>query len=147
MLVIETARQEDLVAISRLAAATLQNHISEQWLIDHRVADPACILVARELETDAVVGFAVGCREEPCLGEVEVLAVAPDHQGAGIGGRLLRGVQNRLRNTGAMEALLHVRADDPRTKRFYERFGYRSVGLESDAYGEGADAVRLSRPL
>ena len=68
------------------------------------------------------------------LGWIAALAVAPEYRGQGLGGRLLRLAEERLRREGAT----HVRPggsvghflpgppdDDPRALRFWERHGYR----------------------
>jgi predicted N-acetyltransferase YhbS len=75
------------------------------------------------------------------LGWIVALAVAPEHRGRGLGGRLLRLAEERLRREGAA----HVRlggsvghflpgppADDARTLRFWERNGYRLLSQVHD---------------
>jgi ribosomal protein S18 acetylase RimI-like enzyme len=75
---------------------------------------------------DRVVGFvAVGPQRADGWGQGEVYAiyVHPDHWSTGAGWALLdRGVVH-LREAGFTEVSLWVLADNPRARRFYERYG------------------------
>ena len=71
------------------------------------------------------------------LGWVVALVVAPEHQGRGLGGELLRRAEARLREQGAarcdlggsvghfLPGLPAGAAGDERARRFWERHGYR----------------------
>ena len=66
---------------------------------------------------------------------VEVLAVAEQAEGLGVGRALMRHVEGWARERGMREVVLDVFAGNERARAFYERVGYRP------------DHVRLAKPL
>jgi ribosomal protein S18 acetylase RimI-like enzyme len=63
------------------------------------------------------------------VGEIESLAVLPEYRGQGIGTRLLRQLQDRLREQGAADVVLGVLPGNTDAVRLYERLGYRPTWL------------------
>jgi ribosomal-protein-alanine N-acetyltransferase len=103
-------------------------------------------LVARDVPTNRVVGFALASSES-CEGHLLAIAVDRQFRGAGIGSALLRNVRQEMTRSGAMRLKLEVRADDRAAQQFYTRHGFAPEGLESHVYSDGSDAVRMARPL
>lgn len=62
------------------------------------------------------------------------LAVAPDQQGRGIGGRLLRAVET-VAGARVSRFTLCTGADSAGSLRLYQRYGYRLVGHDRDPNG------------
>jgi len=96
-----------------------------------------------------IVGFAgLGPRdfsaEETRVGELYAIYVLPEIHGRGVGRALMAETVSRLRGAGFGEAVLWVFADNPRTRRFYERVGWRTDGGTKDEawLGTTAPAVR-----
>lgn len=78
-------------------------------------------------EDSNVVGFSMGDKSS---GEVLVVAVLPDHERRGIGGRLLNLVQRWLFSEGWEEIWLKANPDpNVRATGFYEHFGWRAIGV------------------
>jgi RimJ/RimL family protein N-acetyltransferase len=82
-----------------------------------------------------VVGFtAVGRYRErsggadPAVGEVFAIYVAAEHWSTRAGHALMRAAVDHLAEQGVPEIRLWVLADNPRARRFYERFGYVADG-------------------
>jgi ribosomal protein S18 acetylase RimI-like enzyme len=91
-----------------------------------------CFLVA---ERD---GMSVGYVEGNVAGgraHIGRLAVAPQHQGQGIGGLLLQGALERLWAEGAGLVTLNTQKDNYRSQRLYRRFGFRRLGAEIEVLG------------
>lgn len=63
------------------------------------------------------------------IGEIESLGVLPEYRGRGIGTRLLRQLQDRLREQGAADVVLGVLPGNTDAVRLYERHGYRPTWL------------------
>ncbi|AQT81501.1 hypothetical protein B1R94_22965 [Mycolicibacterium litorale] len=63
-------------------------------------------------------------------GEVWALYVDPPHWGAGVGDALIATGCDRLRRAGYRRASLWVLADNLRARRFYERSGWRTDGVQ-----------------
>jgi RimJ/RimL family protein N-acetyltransferase len=82
-----------------------------------------------------VVGFiAVGSFRRPeggpdrTIGEVFAIYVAAEHWSTRAGHALMRAAVDHLADHGVDEIRLWVLADNPRARRFYERFGYVADG-------------------
>jgi GNAT superfamily N-acetyltransferase len=84
---------------------------------------------------DEIVGHATVGRfrggddlREPAVGEIFAMYVVPEHWSAGVGAALMRAALDHLVGHGLNEVRLWVIADNPRARRFYERFGYIADG-------------------
>lgn len=89
----------------------------------------------------ALVGYA-GLMAVAGSGDVQTIAVAPAHQGTGLGARLLTLLIEQAAAADCAELLLEVRVDNPRAQRLYERFGFQRIGLRRNYYQpSGVDAL------
>ena len=83
----------------------------------------------------SVVGFANGGRARPTNlsydGEVYMLYVLPDHQGAGNGRRLLCAMFSALSTAGCRSALVWVLAKNP-ARFFYEAMGGTFIAIREE---------------
>jgi ribosomal-protein-alanine N-acetyltransferase len=79
--------------------------------------------------------------------DLQRIAVAPDHQRAGIGSRLLAELVARCRAGGGSALLLEVAADNGPASAFYRRHGFVEVARRPRYYADGREAVvmRLDR--
>ncbi len=57
-------------------------------------------------------------------GVVYYLAVDPDHQGMGLGRRMMAAAEDWLKRNGVWKLNLMIRADNGPVQAFYERIGY-----------------------
>jgi ribosomal protein S18 acetylase RimI-like enzyme len=95
------------------------------------------IRLVAEDDGGAVVGFVIAGPSrrsglaEPA-GEVYMLNVGPDAWGKGLGQRLLRAATATLRAMGFTQAVLWVRPENSRARRFYEAAGWWPDGTEFD---------------
>ena len=147
MLVVEPVRNADLDPVARLAVRTLQERYDPAWLAEHMESQNDTFLVARDIPTNQIVGFALAERQEPLEGHVLALAVDGARRGEGIGRALLGNVRAEMARRGAFRLTLEVRADDPQAQSFYARQGFAPEGLEPCVYRDGGDAIRMARPL
>jgi ribosomal protein S18 acetylase RimI-like enzyme len=145
MLVVEPMRNADADPVARLAARTLSEAYDPEWLAAHANQGSTC-LVARDVPTNRVVGFALAANES-CEGHLLAIAVDRHYRNSGIGSALLRNVRQEMARSGNLRLKLEVRADDRATQEFYFRHGFAPEGLESHVYSDGGDAVRMGRPL
>lgn len=80
-------------------------------------------------------------------GDIQTIAVAPEHQGTGLGARLLSELLAAATAFECAEVLLEVRVDNPRAQRLYERFGFEPLGFRRGYYQPGnVDALVMRRP-
>jgi ribosomal protein S18 acetylase RimI-like enzyme len=100
--------------------ALRREHLREE-LAGVLARDPDLLLVLEHAGAlvAAVMGTFDGRR-----GWVNRLAVRPDHQGRGLGRRLLNEVEDRLRAKGCRKVNLLVEPDNAAVAGFYERLGY-----------------------
>ena len=68
--------------------------------------------------------------ESESTGELHFLFVAPDFMGCGIGSRLLARATELLREDGYDQAILWVFSRNLQARRFYERQGWNTNGVE-----------------
>ena len=104
------------------------------------------VLVATELEM--IVGLVMGTVNESGEGEVDALYVAPEHQGRGVGRRLLSASFERLRAAGAENARVVVLAANAPARQFYQHMGGSEAGsVEVDEDDEVLPATAYSWSL
>ena len=100
----------------------------------HRVA----VAVTPTGDGERIVGFSsYGPERERARGftgrgEVWALYLHPDSWGTGLADELLEYTETRLKTEGFDSAVLWVLDDNPRARRFYERFGWSASGIEAD---------------
>ncbi|MBC8364591.1 MAG: ribosomal protein S18-alanine N-acetyltransferase [Actinobacteria bacterium] len=70
-------------------------------------------------------------------GHVATVAVYPDEQGAGVGGRLLGALCRFAVGRGLDALTLEVRAGNERAIGLYSRFGFAPAGIRPGYYGDG----------
>jgi ribosomal protein S18 acetylase RimI-like enzyme len=97
----------------RLDAAGLAEALTATSAVHFQVARDA----------SGVVGYSV-CGRAGHRGYVQRLAVAPSHQGRGVGGALLVDGLRWLRRWGARDALVNTQEDNDRSLRLYQRSGF-----------------------
>lgn len=72
-----------------------------------------------------VAGMVLGCEVAPRTGFVLQVAVRPEYQGRGLGGRLLRELADEFRKSALRDVGLGVTATNP-ARRLYERLGFET---------------------
>lgn len=113
----------------------------------------ADVLVA---EVDGVVVGYVALHQEIPLAshahvlEINGLAVAPEHQGAGLGRRLVEAAKDEASRRGARKLTLRVLARNTSARRLYESCGFLVVAVLEDEFvldGRSTDDVLMACPL
>lgn len=142
---------EDLPALVELESE-LFGH--DAWSPETMVAEvshpQSYYLVARQDGTDTLCGYA-GLRAALSggeLGDIQTLAVVPDHRRAGLGRLLLRAVLDEARRRGVGEVLLEVRADNQAARALYEGEGFVAIDVRKGYYQpDGVDAIVMAKHL
>jgi ribosomal protein S18 acetylase RimI-like enzyme len=78
--------------------------------------------------------------------ELHLIAVAAERRGQGEGARLLAALEAVFLRAGAGSVWLEVRVGNP-AQRFYERAGYRAIGVRRGYYRDGGDARVMTHDL
>ena len=79
--------------------------------------------------------------------DVQTVAVRTDHQGSGLGRRLVEDLLAHARERGCTRVLLEVREDNAAARRLYDRLGFEQVAVRRGYYGPGLDAVVMQLVL
>ncbi|MER5215052.1 ribosomal protein S18-alanine N-acetyltransferase [Streptomyces sp. NPDC002838] len=87
-------------------------------------------------QDDRIVGYA-GLASSGDLADVQTIAVARDHQGTGLGGRLLTELLRAATAFECAEVMLECRIDNVRAQKLYERFGFEAIGFRRGYYQPG----------
>jgi ribosomal-protein-alanine N-acetyltransferase len=69
--------------------------------------------------------------------DVQTIAVARDHQGTGLGSRLLTELLRAATAFECAEVMLECRVDNVRAQKLYERFGFEPIGFRRGYYQPG----------
>ena len=98
---------------------------------------------------ETIAGYSV---MSVAVGEAHILnvCVAPEHQGRGLGRRLLERMLTQARKEGADTAFLEVRISNRPAIRLYETAGFNEVGLRRGYYPNHSgreDAVVMALSL
>ena len=81
---------------------------------------------------DEIVGFHWTKRHTPDVGEVYVLAVSPDHGGAGLGRALLSAGLAHLKAIGCKRVELYVEASEERVVDIYRAAGFKTLTVDTN---------------
>ncbi len=71
----------------------------------------------------------------PRIGEIESLAVLPEHRGRGIGTELLDRLERELLDQGVSDLVIGVLPGNAGALRMYERRGYRTTWMYLSRFG------------
>ena len=110
----------------------------------------ATTLIAKTGFPKASVGFVMG---QLAADEAEVLSigVVPEWQRAGLGKRLMEGLERALKKAGTKRMFLEVAEDNKSARALYDRCGFKEVGRRKGYYARNnspaVDALVLSKVL
>ena len=109
----------------------------ERWRLQLEKSFDARIILVGELE-GAVVACATGvCDEATAMGFIDILAVASQHQGKGLGRSMLRGMLRHFKAMGAVYAHLDCLTTNEVGNRLYA----------SEGFEEGMRTIRWIRKI
>jgi len=150
--VIRPARAGDAVAIAALDAATWSFDVTPS----PRSSVPSSIdgmLVAEdggEIVGYVAVGRATRLESNRHVADIRGLAVAPDHQGRGLGRALVQAALDAARERGARKVTLRVLAPNTAARALYESCGFVVEGVRRDEFfldGRYVDDVLMARMI
>ena len=111
-------------------------------------AENAWVTIA---ESDrSLAGFSIVHREKTAamdVGYVVTIDVAKQFRRLGIGERMLANAESWVRGFGGVGMILHVFTKNAGAIHFYERIGYKRVGIQRGFYGSNLDAAMYWKEL
>jgi ribosomal-protein-alanine N-acetyltransferase len=142
---IRRATPADLAAIAAIEAESFPSPWGEDGYLPELTRPASVFLTAESAGAVAGYGCAFAVIDEAHLLK---LAVRPALRRQGIGRALLAALVAALRELGARELWLEVRAGNEAARGFYRRLGFGEVGVRRHYYSDtGEDAVVLVREL
>jgi ribosomal protein S18 acetylase RimI-like enzyme len=78
---------------------------------------------------------------------IQTIEVAPEKRRQGIGGELMRRVEQSAQAAGANAIWLHVDAENDGAIHLYQTHGYRRTGREANYYSRGRAALVFAKLL
>ncbi len=106
-------------------------------------------LVARPDGDHGIVGYA-GLRADSRAGDgdIQTVAVAPDHRGRGLGRLLVEALVAEARQRLVSRVFLEVRADNDAARGLYANLGFQEIDRRTGYYQpDGVDAIVMSLAL
>ncbi|MFF4786758.1 GNAT family N-acetyltransferase [Streptomyces griseorubiginosus] len=131
---IRPAGPADVPAVKAVTDAAYEHYIERIGLVPQPMRrDHAANVAAGQVYVtgDPVVGLVVVEEREDHL-YLDNIAVRPDTQGQGVGGRLLRFVEAHARALGLPEVRLYTNAKMWENQEIYPKFGYEVVERRVD---------------
>ncbi|CAM5625656.1 GNAT family N-acetyltransferase [Streptomyces griseorubiginosus] len=131
---IRPAGPADVPAVKAVTDAAYEHYIERIGLVPQPMRrDHAANVAAGQVYVtgDPVVGLVVVEEREDHL-YLDNIAVRPDAQGQGVGGRLLRFVEAHARALGLPEVRLYTNAKMWENQEIYPKFGYEVVERRVD---------------
>jgi [ribosomal protein S18]-alanine N-acetyltransferase len=131
------------------------------FAIDQACYEPAIAYSRRELrnylrfpgadcviaEADSrIIGFCLTAHEND-WGYIITMDVLAEHRRQGVATALLTEAERRLAGQGVREVALETATDNETAIAFWQKHGYRSVGVREGYYPGGRDALTMTKRL
>lgn len=143
-----TLRELTLADIEAVHTLELALFPADAWPLEMFLAEVAHetrgYIVAES--AGAVIAYA-GVMSIGDTADVQTIAVAPEHEGRGLGRAMLTWMGEEARARGAEKILLEVRADNPRAQELYLKNGYQHIHTRPRYYNDGVDALIMLKEL
>lgn len=144
--VIRPGRLDDAAAILALEAHFPTDRMTRRS-VRRFLAVPSARVWVADLD-GAVVGAVIGLlRQGSRALRIYSLAIAPEARGLQLAQRLVEALEADAHAAGRVDATLEVRADNLAARRLYEKLGYRERAPLPGFYEDGADGLKLGKPL
>ncbi len=113
--------------------------------ISRHIQDPNAVVLLATV-TALPIGFAVMSYAD-AEAHLKLLAVKPAYQRRGVGRRLIGWLEDSALVAGTPMIYLELRANNKHALAFYEKLGYRKIGVVAGYYCGHESAIRMGRDL
>lgn len=142
------AQVTDAAMIATMSRDLIESGLGWSWTparICRHIQDPDTVVVLAAVAAQSI-GFAVMSYSD-AEAHLKLLAVKPPYQRRGVGRRLIAWLEDSALVAGTPMIYLELRADNARALTFYEKLGYRKIGVVAGYYGGNESAIRMGRDL
>ena len=145
---IELARERDAAHIAAMSRRLIEAGLPPSWPLERvlghiRRSDSLVLAHRRE---GRLAGFAI-MQFGDTRAHLNLLAVEPRWQRAGIGRAMITWLEDSARVAGTFTITLELRAGNGAARRFYEALGYHETGRLAGYYQRREDALTMMRDL
>jgi ribosomal-protein-alanine N-acetyltransferase len=145
---IKLAKIADASTVATMSRDLIECGLGWSWTpsrISGHIQDPNAVVLLATV-TAQPVGFAVMSYAD-AEAHLKLLAVNPAYQRCGVGRRLIGWLEESALVAGTPMIYLELRANNKCALTFYEKLGYRIIGVVADYYGGHESAIRMGRDL
>lgn len=125
---IRKATQEDFLSVHQFTAGCppLENYPEHVYKIILRYFGDYCFIAE---ENSQIIGFAMGIVPQTSPGTYFLwdIGVAPSYQGQGIGGKLVREVENEMKKLKFERIEVTIDPVNLPSKKLFEKIGYQNI--------------------
>lgn len=125
---IRKATQEDFLSVHQFTAGCppLENYPEHVYKIILRYFGDFCFIAE---ENNQIIGFAMGIIPQTFPGTYFLwdIGVAPSYQGQGIGGKLVRELENEMRKLKFERIEVTIDPVNLPSKKLFEKMGYQNI--------------------
>ncbi len=145
---IRDMRSEDVDALAAIEKACFEAGYADKMLSRE---DFASVLNEKDMTVfcsvldGVVVGYASLFHEADGAINFDSLAVAPEHQGKGLGEELFQHVERFCKETGVPQLNLEIKETNYGLLKRYHRYGYKCFHVEPGFYADGWGAIRMKK--
>ncbi|MFO7966156.1 MAG: ribosomal protein S18-alanine N-acetyltransferase [Archaeoglobaceae archaeon] len=151
MMEIRSCTEEDLDDIYGIEWLNFPIPWSPSALRDYLRSDMGDFLVATD--GNEILGYAIATVEKLInqrikeRGHLLKLVVREEHRGRQVGSSLLKVLISSMKQKGAEEIFLEVRAENPQARKLYQKFGFKDREYMANFYLNGDDAFLMTKEL
>lgn len=142
------ARLADVESIALMSRDLIEFGLGWSWTPARVTREVRCrdslVLTARNQQN--LIGFAIMHFQDECA-HLNLLAVKPSNQRAGIGRHLVRWLEESALVAGISSVHLEVRAKNHGARVFYQSIGYFEVAFIPGYYRNREPAIRMAHTL
>ncbi len=127
-MIIRKATQEDFLRVHQFTAGCppMENYPEHVYKIILRYFGDYCFIAE---EKGQIIGFAMGIVPQSFPGTYFLwqIGVTPSHQGQGIGGKLVREVENELRKLGFKRIEVTIDPVNLPSQKLFKKMGFQNI--------------------
>jgi [ribosomal protein S18]-alanine N-acetyltransferase len=141
--VLRRASVNDVDALMRIELVSYSEPFTREIFLDY-LNSPSSICVVAERDNQ-ILGYALAAVNLQ-LSQLLSIAVLPEYRSTGVAQRLLAGVMDYCRSSGAQNIRLEVRSANYPARKLYQNMGFSLIGLRNKYYGDD-DALVMRADL
>ncbi|MEM2924283.1 MAG: ribosomal protein S18-alanine N-acetyltransferase [Methanocellales archaeon] len=122
------------------------NEFADPWLYmkAYEVCDDLFLV---SMDGDELIGFVVGMQVDSDRGRILSIAVSKNYRNRGIGSALMNEILKRFKKANLKFACLEVRVSNKAAQLFYEKLGFKKIGIIENYYEDGENAYLMEKEI